>query len=97
MSCRHVDRATVDNIEKGKDMLSFIKRFAREEDGLALTEYLILLGLLTAIVIAAVLIYGNNLGVQWEDWADWIGSEDLSAPDVLGGTLAFQGGTLITQ
>lgn len=48
-----------------------VRRFHDEEDGLALTEYLILLGLLTAAVIAAVLAFGGQLGILWQTWADW--------------------------
>lgn len=47
------------------------RRFNSDEEGLALTEYLILLGLLTAAVIAAVLAFGGQLGVLWQTWADW--------------------------
>lgn len=50
-----------------------IARFRKDQSGLALTEYLILLGLLTAAVIAAVLLFGQNLGDAWDAWADWIG------------------------
>ena len=48
-----------------------IREFASEEDGLALTEYLILLGLLTAGVIAAVLAIGGNLNTAWTGWSNW--------------------------
>lgn len=47
-------------------------RLKSEEDGLALTEYLILLGLLTAAVIGAVTAFGGQLGVLWQTWADWL-------------------------
>ena len=47
------------------------RRLRDEEEGLALTEYLILLGLLTAAVIAAVLAFGGRLGVLWGTWAEW--------------------------
>lgn len=57
-------------------------RFARDEDGIALTEYLILLGLLTGAVIAAVLLFGINLGDQWDRWAIWVADENLE-PDVI--------------
>ena len=56
-----------------------IGRLRSEEDGLALTEYLILLGLLTGAVVAAVLLFGTNLGLQWDAWADWL--TGLDAPD----------------
>lgn len=57
-------------------------RFARDEDGIALTEYLILLGLLTGAVIAAVILFGINLGDQWERWATWVSDSDLE-PDAI--------------
>lgn len=47
-------------------------RLQDDEEGLALTEYLILLGLLTAVVIAAVLFFGEQLGIKWGTWATWI-------------------------
>lgn len=46
-----------------------IKAFVREEEGIALTEYLILLGLLIAGVIAAVTLAGQNLSAAWNSWA----------------------------
>lgn len=58
--------------------LDMVRRFRSEEEGLALTEYLILLGLLTAAVVAAVLLFGQNLGAQWGNWATWL--EDLPEP-----------------
>ena len=47
-------------------------RFHSDEDGLALTEYLMLLGLLTAAVIAAVLAFGAQLGILWEGWVTFM-------------------------
>lgn len=55
-------------------VLDLYRRFKSDEEGLALTEYLILLGLLTAAVITAVLIFGGRLGVLWQTWADWLNS-----------------------
>ena len=59
---------------------NLVKRFHSEEEGLALTEYMILLGLLTAVVITAVTLYGTNLGDLWQGWADWLGDQQ-GAPD----------------
>ena len=56
------------------------RRLRDDEDGLALTEYLILLGLLTAAVILAVGLFGTNLAAQWDAWAGWIGSADIAPP-----------------
>jgi len=50
-----------------------VVRFHHDEEGLALTEYLLLLGLLTAAVIAAVTLFGTNLNLVWEGWAAWMG------------------------
>lgn len=55
-------------------MMSLVIRFRDERDGLALTEYLILLGLLTAAVIGAVFAFGSQLGTLWQTWADWLNS-----------------------
>jgi len=60
--------------------MDLVRRFNDEEDGLALTEYLILLGLMTAAVITAVALFGENLGLAWGDWATWAGSLVGSAP-----------------
>ena len=49
-----------------------VVRLKSEEDGLALTEYLILLGLLTAAVVTAVFLFGETLGVQWGLWSTWL-------------------------
>ena len=43
--------------------------FWRDEDGLALTEYLIVLGLLTGAVIGAVVLFGGALGSNWHSAA----------------------------
>lgn len=43
----------------------------KDRSGLALTEYLILLGLLTAAVITAVALFGTNLAAAWTTWAEW--------------------------
>ncbi|MDA7427619.1 hypothetical protein PGB28_04050 [Primorskyibacter aestuariivivens] len=58
-----------------------VRRLRDEEDGLALTEYLILLGLLTAAVVLAVLAFGQALGAQWNLWQLFI--NDLNAPPSL--------------
>ena len=60
-------------------MASVMRVFAREEDGIALTEYLVLLGVLTAAVIAAVSLAGNNLAAAWGLWASWF-STGISGP-----------------
>lgn len=44
-------------------------KFKHDEDGLALTEYLLLLGLLVGGVIVAVTLFGTNLSNAWNSWA----------------------------
>ena len=51
-----------------KKMMEMLGTFAREEDGVALTEYLILLGLLIGGVIVAVTTAGSNLSTAWGTW-----------------------------
>jgi pilus assembly protein Flp/PilA len=68
-------------------MFSFIKymaaRLRKENDGVALSEYLILLGLLVGGVIAAVLLFGTELSAAWGAWANWIGLFEAQAPTTL--------------
>ncbi len=59
---------------------SQVSRFRKDENGLALTEYLILLGLLTAGVIAAVILIGGELATSWQGWATWFSTTDLDGP-----------------
>ena len=54
--------------------ITMLQSFRKEEDGLALTEYLILLGLLTGAVILAVGVFGTNLGTAWGGWSSWLGT-----------------------
>ncbi|OUS36487.1 hypothetical protein A9Q94_09125 [Rhodobacterales bacterium 56_14_T64] len=57
-----------------------IVRFQHDEEGLALTEYLLLLGLLTGAVITAVTLFGTNLTAVWNGWAVWIGTLSTTGP-----------------
>lgn len=57
-----------------KMILSHVALFRSEDEGIALTEYLILLGLLTLAVIAAVVLFGGNLASAWNAWASWAGT-----------------------
>lgn len=63
-----------------KALLTKVRAFAREEDGVALTEYLILLGLLVGGVVASVLTIGGQLNADWSDWAAWFTTQDFGAP-----------------
>ncbi|ARO27409.1 hypothetical protein CO659_05870 [Rhizobium sp. S9] len=62
-----------------KAFVNSVRAFAREEDGVALTEYLILLALLVGGVITAVTLAGTNLATVWNGWATWF-TANLTAP-----------------
>lgn len=50
-------------------VLKNLRAFAADEEGIALTEYLILLGLLVGGVIATVGIAGASLDTAWTAWS----------------------------
>jgi pilus assembly protein Flp/PilA len=54
-----------------KALLSAVRAFAQEEDGVALSEYLILLGLLVGGVITAVTVAGGQLSAAWTAWGNF--------------------------
>jgi pilus assembly protein Flp/PilA len=56
--------------------ITTLKSFRKEEDGLALTEYLVVLGLLVGGVIVAVGAFGDALSLSWGEWTAWIGALD---------------------
>ena len=66
--------------------ITTLQSFRKEEDGLALTEYLILLGLLVGASIASVLLIGEDLGTAWGTWVDFFNDNDLGyvEPDAAG-------------
>ena len=63
-------------------LMNLVAKFRKEEDGLALTEYLVLLGLLVAGVIAAVVAFGQGLSGAWEAWAGWINTALRDTPSL---------------
>ena len=57
--------------------ITTLQSFRKEEDGLALTEYLILLGLLVGASIAAISLIGADLGAAWDTWVDFFDTAGL--------------------
>lgn len=55
-------------------------RFADDEEGIALTEYLVLLGLVVAGVITAVLTFGEELSAVWTGWSNWLDGGAVDSP-----------------
>ena len=43
----------------------FLERLRRDEDGVTMLEYTILLGIITVAVIAAVVAVGGWVGARW--------------------------------
>ena len=48
-----------------KNVLALAKRFGRDEDGAAMVEYTVLLGIITVAVIASVVTVGLWVGNKW--------------------------------
>jgi pilus assembly protein Flp/PilA len=46
-------------------MLSLTRAFLREEEGVALIEYTVLLGIITVAVIGSIIFVGDWVGDQW--------------------------------
>ena len=57
--------------------------FRRDEEGVALTEYILMLGLLIGGVIVAVALFGTNLSAAWSAWANWLSdTSGVSVPQI---------------
>ncbi len=65
-----------------KSAIKIIHSFRQEEDGLALTEYLILLGVLIGGVITAVTVAGVDLATAWDSWGTWWTTLGANIPPV---------------
>ncbi|WP_331374997.1 hypothetical protein [Sinorhizobium chiapasense] len=63
-----------------KAFVSKVSAFAREEEGVALTEYLILLGLLVGGVVGVVITAGNNMEAAWTTWGTFWNQTKYVAP-----------------
>ena len=71
------------------DIVTSLKK---DNEGLALTEYLLLLGLITAGIITAVLGFGESLNVLWTQWADFMSAFETAASVPTGEDLGVGGG-----
>ncbi len=54
-------------------MMEAVRDFLREEDGAALAEYIVLLGLMIAGAIVSVVAFGSEISGIYRDWANWAG------------------------
>ena len=48
-----------------RKVLALAASFGREEDGVALIEYTVLLGIITVAVIGSIIFVGGWVGDQW--------------------------------
>jgi pilus assembly protein Flp/PilA len=56
------------SVSEGTDMakiLGSLKKFKKDEEGAALIEYTVLLGILLVAVIASIQVVGGWVGTQW--------------------------------
>lgn len=59
-------------------IINLKNRFTRDEDGLALTEYLVLLGLLVGGVIGAVIVFRTGLAGAWTSWGTFFTTANIT-------------------
>lgn len=50
-----------------RKLLEISKQFSRDEDGAAMVEYSILIGLITAAAIAAIVLVGGYVTSSWAE------------------------------
>ena len=55
-------------------LFTCLKAFRNDDRGVALTEYIVLLGVLVGGVLLAVGVFGENLAGAWEAFAEWVGT-----------------------
>ena len=55
-------------------VLEFARRLRKDEDGAALVEYTVLLGLITVAVIATIVSVGNWVGAEWTSLCSTLGA-----------------------
>ncbi|RVB75849.1 MULTISPECIES: Flp family type IVb pilin [unclassified Mesorhizobium] len=48
-----------------KKLMTMTRQFRDDENGAAMVEYTILLGIITIAVIASIVIVGNWVGLRW--------------------------------
>lgn len=64
---------------KGFEHMKAQRNFLADDSGLALTEYLILLGLVSTIALAAIITFGTGLGGWWLTWSGFY--QSIPDPD----------------
>jgi len=57
-----------------RSIRNFIARFRKDEEGAALVEYSVLIGLITVAAIAAIVLVGGWVASQWANLVSAIGA-----------------------
>ena len=55
-------------------MIKMLKRLGKDEDGAALVEYTVLIGLITVAVIATVVKVGDWVSTEWSSLCTTLGT-----------------------
>lgn len=76
----HLVQACLSGAARSGDCILRID-FRRDESGLALTEYLVLLGLIASGVMFTVLAFGGYLGENWRSWSGMYQMLSETVPD----------------
>lgn len=63
-----------------KTLANIARRFRQDEDGAAMVEYTVLLGILTAAVITLVVAVGAWVNTQWTGLDSELAGEGYQAP-----------------
>ena len=50
-----------------RNLLRTLRRFGNDEDGAAMIEYTVLLGIITVAVIATIILVGQWVGNEWSN------------------------------
>ena len=61
------------SVQRSKVMKKLLSQFVREEDGAAMIEYSILVGIITAAAILLIIAVGTYVTGAWTDLTDALG------------------------
>jgi pilus assembly protein Flp/PilA len=62
----NIERNKIKKLVGGNKMLEKMKNLVMEEEGQALTEYGLIIGLIAAVCIAALILLGGQIGVLFD-------------------------------
>ena len=54
-----------------------VRSFAEEEDGASLAEYLVLMGVIVALLVTAVAFFGTAMATAFSSWGSWFADESV--------------------